>query len=312
MSNNQALQSGTILLDYEIVCVLGSGGFGITYKARDRRLDTFIALKEYFPAQLATRRDDQTVVSRPDLKGDGLYSWGLDKFRYEGHSLAKINHPNIVAVNHIFEANNTSYMVLDFIDGESMRDWLKRHATSPTQSELEELLWPLLGAIEAMHQRELLHRDIAPKNIMLTKALEPVLIDFGAAKLLIAQHSQTLANVYTPGYAACEQYSNKGQGPWTDIYALSASLYEAIAGKPPPDGFERVVEDRYTPAAEVGAGRYSPQFLAAIDWGLKPLPKDRPQSVAEWMKALDPERGGAPPAVDDSRIRRMLSIFKRA
>lgn len=286
MTESQTLRLGTQLRDYEILSVLGSGGFGITYKARDKRLDTIVALKEYFPVQLATRQDDQTVVSRASVAGDGLYDWGLEKFRHEGVSLAKVAHPNIVGVNHIFEANNTSYMVLDYIDGQSMVAWLRSRGSPPSQEQLEDLLWPLFNATRAIHEHDLLHRDIAPKNIMLTKSMDPILIDFGAARHLVAQHSRTLAHVYTPGYAACEQYSNKGQGAWTDIYALAATIYDAITGRPPPDGLERVMEDRCVPAVKAAAGAYSQQFLAAIDWGLKPMPKDRPQSIDEWEAAF--------------------------
>ncbi len=116
----------------------------------------------------------------------------------------------------------------------------------------------------------------------------PVLIDFGAARLLVAQHSQTVATLLTPGYAPCEQYSNKGQGPWTDIYALAATLYDAITGAPPPEGLERVVQDNCVPITEAGRGRYDPRFLAAIEWGMSPLPQHRPQSVAQWVEAFDP------------------------
>jgi len=284
MATPHALRNGTVLLDYQIDDILGSGGFGITYRARDRRLDTTVAIKEYFPIQLAVRRGDQTVASRTDGRNDSLYSWGLEKFRYEADSLAKLQHINIVGVNYMFEANNTSYMVLDFIDGGSMKDWLKKIKRPPDQRELDLLLYPMMSALEAMHDKGLLHRDIAPKNIMLAKPFNPVLIDFGAVRLQVAQHSQTVANMLTPGYAPCEQYSNKGQGPWTDIYALAATMYDAMTGSPPPDGIERIVEDRCKPLAQIARGRYRPQFLEALDWGLRPQPRERPQSIAEWRQ----------------------------
>ena len=297
--SQQELRSGTVLLhDYRIEDVLGSGGFGITYRARDKRLDTTVAIKEYFPRLLAYRRDDQTVISRNDgANGDNLYAWGRSKFRQEADSLAQLQHSNIVGVNHMFEANNTSYMVLDYIDGGSMKDWLKQIKRLPEQHELDALMAPLLSALNAMHGKGLLHRDIAPKNIMLAKPFKPVLIDFGAVRLLVAQHSQTVANMLTPGYAPCEQYSNRGQGPWTDVYALAATFYDAINGSPPVDATERLVEDSNKPAAVIGRGRYHPQFLAAIDWGLKPKPQDRPQTIEQWrqgMKWLDPSEVTGP------------------
>lgn len=282
----RALMAGTILKDYRIEDVLGSGGFGITYRAHDRRLQSTVAIKEYFPSQIAIRQGDQTVASRSGDSDARLYEWGLDKFRHEADSLAKLQHPNIVGVHFMFEANNTSYMVLDFIEGFSMKAWLKQFNRRPNQQEIDTLFHPLLDALAALHEKGLLHRDVAPKNIMIAKSLRPVLIDFGAARLLIAHHSQTVANMLTPGYAPCEQYSNSGQGPWTDIYALAVTFYEAIYGSTPPEGLERILDDRYIPAATVGRGRYHPSFLEAIDWGLRPKPNERPQSIAEWRKAM--------------------------
>jgi len=136
MSNPHALRSGTVLMDYLIEDTLGSGGFGITYKARDRRLDSIVAIKEYFPQQLAVREGDQTVVSRTNGDNRGLYAWGLEKFRHEADSLAKLQHSSIVGVNYMFEANCTSYMVLDFVDGSNMKDWLRRIRRRPEQHEL--------------------------------------------------------------------------------------------------------------------------------------------------------------------------------
>ncbi len=166
MAIDYALRKGTNLVDYDIEGVLGSGGFGITYRAHDRRLATTVAIKEYFPVQLATRLSDQTVSSRPDQNSQAYYSWGLEKFRHEADSLAKLHHPNIVSVRYLFEANNTSYMVLDFIDGGSFKDWLKQNSR-PSQQQLEGVLFPILGALDSVHAKGLLHRDIAPKNMML-------------------------------------------------------------------------------------------------------------------------------------------------
>lgn len=218
------------------------------------------------------------------------------------NSLAKLQHPNIVGVNYMFQANNTSYMVLDFIEGKTMKDWLKHLNRSPDQGEIDALLFPLLDALAAMHAKNLLHRDVAPKNIMIAKPLRPILIDFGAARLLIAQYSQTVANMLTPGYAPCEQYSNKGQGPWTDIYALAATFYYAISGKAPPDSLERVVEDHCEAASVVGRGCYQPAFLDAIDWGLRPLPQARPQTVQQWLAKMTWPRRTPPTGETPTKI----------
>lgn len=287
MSDPNALASGTRLGEYRIERVLGSGGFGITYFAFDTRLDASIAIKEYFPSSLAYRVGGTTVASRLDGVAGG-YDWGMEKFLYEATSLAKLQHPNIVGVRRLFKANNTAYMSLDFIEGPSLKDWYKAQRGKVSQADLDNLLIPLLNALELVHRKGLLHRDIAPKNVMIAQPFNPILIDFGAARQLVAQHSQTFAALLTPGYAPFEQYiaTGKNQGPWTDIYALSASIYELMTGQPPPEAPERAVSDKCVPAAQVGRGRYRPEFLAALDWGLRHLPADRPQSVGEWRSAF--------------------------
>jgi len=292
MSQATALPVGTRLGEYAVEAILGSGGFGITYLAHDARLDTPVALKEYFPASLAYRVDGTTVASRPDGAAGG-YEWGMDKFLHEATSLARLQHPNIVGVRQLFKANNTAYMVLDYIEGPSLKDWLKSHRGKPDQAELDQLLIPLLSALELVHRKGLLHRDIAPKNVMMARPFTPIMIDFGAARQLVAQHSHTFAALLTPGYAPFEQYvaTGKNQGPWTDIYALSATVYELMTGEPPPEAPERADADKCVPATEVGKGRYRADFLGAIDWGLRPLPRERPQSVAEWRTAFVGGRG---------------------
>lgn len=287
MTDANSLATKTRLGEYIIENVLGSGGFGITYRAHDTRLDVSVALKEYFPASLAYRVGGVTVASRPDGVAGG-YQWGMDKFLHEATALARLQHPNIVGVRRLFKSNNTAYMVLDYIEGPNLKDWRKHLRRKLEQADLDKLLIPLLGALELVHRKELLHRDIAPKNVMIAPPFHPILIDFGAARQLVAQQSQTFAALLTPGYAPFEQYvaTGRNQGPWTDIYALSASVYELITGQLPPEAPERAVEDKYLPAMEAGKGRFRPEFLAAIDWGLRPMPKDRPQSVADWRLAF--------------------------
>lgn len=287
MRNTSALQAGTSLGEYVISDVLGRGGFGITYGARDTSLDAPVAIKEYFPDSLAYRVDGATVADRPDATPGG-YDWGMEKFLNEATSLARLSHPNIVSINRLFRANNTAYMVLDYIDGPSLKEWLIDRRGAPTQEEIDQLLIPLLDALELIHDKGLMHRDIAPKNVMITSSFVPVLIDFGAARQQVAHHSQTFAAMFTPGYAPFEQYvaTTKDQGPWTDIYALSATIYELMTSQLPPEAPERTMEDKCVPATQAAHGRYRPEFLSAIDWGLRPLPRDRPSSVADWRAAF--------------------------
>jgi len=297
MENPNALKEGTCVADFRVADVLGAGGFGITYRAHDLKLDRTIALKEYFPVSLALRVDGETVASRPDGV-EGGYTWGLEKFLQEANALAKLSHANIVGVNSFFYANCTAYMVLDFIEGPSLKQWLRALRRKPNSDEIDRLFAPLLDALDAIHRKGLLHRDIAPKNIMLAKPFTPLLIDFGAARELVAHRSQTFAALLTPGYAPFEQYmaSTGSQGPWTDLYSLGATFYEAITGAPPPDSPERTLDDRCVPIADIGRGRYRPELLDAIDWMLRPMPKDRPQSIADlraFLGGLDPSNGSS-------------------
>src|SRR5262249_46827104 len=222
-----------------------------------------------FPASLAYRVGGTTVASRTDGMPGG-YEWGKEKFLHEATSLARLQHPNIVGVRQLFMANNTAYMALDYIEGPSLKDWLKAHRGKPDQSELDQLLIPLLSALELVHRKGLLHRDIAPKNVMIARPLTPIMIDFGAARQLVAQHSHTFAALLTPAYAPFEQYvaTGKDQGPWTDIYALSATVYELMTGKPPPEAPERVDADKCVTATVAGRGRDRQYFLVVIDLGL--------------------------------------------
>jgi len=285
MASTNSLPIGTLIGEYKVEKLIGSGGFGVTYCARDVRLDALVAVKEYFPVSMAVRKPDYSVEERPgNVKGG--YAWGLEKFMNEASTLASLRHANIVGVNRLFKANGTAYMILDFIDGPKLKSWLKNLGRRPSQEELDRLLPPIIAALNTVHQNGLLHRDIAPKNIMIGRPLIPILIDFGAARQLVAQKSQTFAALLTPGYAPFEQYvaTGQSQGPWTDIYSLGATIYECIAGRVPPEAPERTLNDRHIPARVVGEGAFRPEFLDALDWALQPLPKDRPQTVGEWME----------------------------
>ncbi|MEM1371084.1 MAG: serine/threonine-protein kinase [Pseudomonadota bacterium] len=311
MSAGNTLPIGTLIGEYRVEAVIGSGGFGVTYLARDSRLDAPVAVKEYYPVSMAVRGKDYSVRERPgNVKGG--YAWGLEKFTNEASMLASLRHPNIVGVNRLFRANGTAYMILDYIDGPNLKVWLSGRESRPDQDDLDALLLPLLEALRTVHAQHLLHRDIAPKNIMISDGFIPVLIDFGAARQLIAQKSQTFAALLTPGYAPFEQYVATGQtqGPWTDIYSLGATVYECITGELPPEAPERTLSDRYKPAARVAAGYYRPDFLLALDWALSPLPKDRPQSVDEWLAGgLTEVVGGMTVPHRQARLSRMSSVF---
>ena len=270
MANLIALQSGTELVgDFRIERMLGAGGFGITYLADEIALDRHVTIKEYFPSDFAARAGGIEAAPRSqDCAGD--YRWGLDRFIEEAQTLAKFNHPNIVRVYRYFRANNTGYMVLHFEEGLSLKSWLKGLGRAPRQKELDAIIAPLLDALELIHKADFLHRDIAPDNIIIRKDGEPVLIDFGSARREIAAHSKTVSALVKPGYSPYEQYAetSRQQGPWTDIYALGATLYHAVTGKRPADSPSRMVKDEFVSAREAALAAYRPGFLTAIDHAL--------------------------------------------
>ena len=288
MTNLIALPTGTVLVgDYRIQRVLGAGGFGVTYLADEMALSRVVTLKEYFPSDFAARTDGIEAAPRSsDSTSD--FNWGLDRFIEEAQTLAKFDNPNIVRVYRYFRANNTAYMVLQFEEGQSFKSWLKGLNRAPRQKELDGIVAPLLDALEYIHKADFLHRDIAPDNIIIRKDNAPVLIDFGSARGEIAAHSKTVSALVKPGYSPYEQYAetSRQQGPWSDIYALAATLYHAITGKRPPDSPSRIMKDEYVPAREAALGSYRTGFLKAIDKALLMNVEARPQSVAAWRGDL--------------------------
>jgi serine/threonine protein kinase len=297
MTNLIALPTGTELVgDYRIQRVLGAGGFGVTYLADEMALTRVVTIKEYFPSDFAARTDGIKAAPRSsDCAGD--FKWGLDRFIEEAQTLARFDHPNIVRVYRYFRANSTGYMVLQFEEGQSLKSWLKSLSRAPRQKELDAMIAPLLDALDLIHKADYLHRDIAPDNIIIRKDGAPVLIDFGSARGDIVAHSRTVSALVKPGYSPYEQYAetSRQQGPWSDMYALAATLYHAITGKRPPDSPSRMMKDDYIPAREAAVGAYRANFLKAIDRALLIQVDARPQSVAVWRNELfapDTPKGG--------------------
>ena len=280
-----ALPAGARLRGYEILAVLGHGGFGVTYRARDTTLGRDVAIKEYLPTAVAIREDGTTVLPRSTALADE-FRWGRDRFLQEARTLAKLDGaPAIVRVFDFLEANGTAYMVMALLDGEPLEQRLRRDGCL-SQPAIEGLLYPLLDGLAAVHAAGFLHRDIKPDNIMLDAKSAPTLIDFGASRAPMAGGTTAMTAIFTPGYAAAEQFTSAKQGPWTDIYGLCATLYHAIVGRPPPSAFDRMVNDAYEPLAKLRPAGFSPAFLAAIDAGLKLRATDRPQSIAQWRPML--------------------------
>ena len=280
-----ALRAGQTIGRYEIVSVLGQGGFGITYRARDIQLGREVAIKEYLPSALAVRQDGATVLPRTTKMADD-FGWGRDRFVTEGRTLATLHRvPAIVQVFDFLEANGTAYIVMELLSGETLEDRLKRQGTL-TPDEVDRILWPLLDGLEQVHAAGFLHRDIKPANILLNAQGDPTLIDFGAAREAMVGRTSAMTAIFTPGYAAAEQMTSAKQGPWTDIYGLAATLYNAIAGKTPPGAFDRMLDDGYEPLVRLMPKGFPSGLLAGIDAGLTVAARDRPQSIAGWRPIL--------------------------
>jgi serine/threonine protein kinase len=280
-----ALPPGRTVGRYEVLEVLGQGGFGITYRVRDTHFDREVALKEYLPPALAVRQDGASVLPRSTEMAED-FSWGRERFVAEGRTLAKLHDaPSIVKVFDFVETNGTSYMVMELVRGGTLEDRVK--ASGPlSPAEVDALMPPLLDGLEKVHEAGYLHRDIKPGNILLNEAGDPTLIDFGAARMAVAGRSSTMTAIFTPGYAAPEQFATGKQGPWTDIYGLAATLHHAITGKSPPSAFDRLLDDTYRPLAELQLIGFPPTLLAGIDAGLAVRFEERPQTISAWRAVL--------------------------
>lgn len=289
MPQQDLLPAGYMLVgEYQIQKLLGSGGFANTYLARDVTLDRSVAIKEYFPRDFAVRAEGASVRARSSQQHKE-YLWGLDRFAREAKIISRLKHANIVRVFRVFNALNTAYIVLEFVDGADLDVTLSRRATVPKQSEIDAFLAPLLDALSAVHAEKILHRDIKPANIFIRRSDgAPVLIDFGASKFAFNDANGTTAAIVSRGYSPQEAYAAdaKLQGPWTDIYSLSATLYSMIARRTPPESTGRVLADTLVPATALGLSGFRESFLAAIDWGLRVQPGQRPRSVHQWQMAL--------------------------
>ena len=284
-----ALPPGTRLAELEILRVLAVGGFGIVYLARDRSLDRDVAVKEFMPAQLVERSDGPQVSVRSAAHAL-TYALGLQSFIDEAKLLARLSHPAVVKVYRFWEANGTGYMVMPYLRGPTLGDVRRSMSEPPTETWLRSVIDPLLDALAMLHAEGYYHRDISPENVLVSGAGMPVLLDFGAARRVIGDRTQSITAILKPHYAPIEQYAEATQlrqGPWTDLYALAALVAYLLDGAPPPAATARSVHDEMEPLAARRIRAVSPRFLASIDWALSVHPKDRPQSAAELRDAFD-------------------------
>jgi formylglycine-generating enzyme required for sulfatase activity len=303
IKKTNTLPIGYRLHHYRIESVLGAGGFGITYLGVHEALRSRAAIKEYFPVEWSYRdRDDINVLANTqgglptsEAGEEACYAWGLERFLNEARFLAQVSHPGVVRVKDFFEANGTAYIVMDYEDGEPLSQVLQREKTIP-EERVRRLLDDVLPALEAVHSLGYLHRDLKPANLYCRSDGRTILIDFGAARQALSQRSKNITSVFTVGYSPIEQYlvESKGYGPWTDIYAVGAVLYQCVTGKQPVEAPARVLDDPLKPAVEAAAGRYSPALLRTIDQAMAIRPEKRFQTIARMRASLE-----APPPGDE-------------
>jgi hypothetical protein len=291
MNGGQHLEPGFRILEYRIESILGQGGFGVTYLAFDENLEKRVAIKEYLPAEWAIRVDAQSVGPRSSGDRDD-YQWGLERFLDEARALARFEHPHINRVHRHFEAHGTAYIVLEYIEGESLADRLRRDGTLPPDA-VGQLLRELISALGGVHRAGYVHRDIKPGNILLRADGRAVLVDFGAARQAVGGRSRNMTQILTPGYAPIEQYDSKGTdiGPWTDVYALGMVAYRCVTGCGEADLVESNTRarrvfygepDPLEPAVKAARRGYPRDLLEAIDRAIAVNERDRPQDVSAW------------------------------
>jgi serine/threonine protein kinase len=280
------LRPGSTLFEYEIVKVLGMGGFGITYLCRDKNLDILCVLKEFAPRELVARARNGDLHAACTTLATRFLE-GRKAFLLEARRLGKFNHPNIVRVTRFFEAHSTGYFAMSFETGITLCDLIKSRGAVFTDEDVAGIAEPLCQGILELHKVALVHRDIKPDNIIIRPDGSPVLIDLGAA-VFFHEHGEVEHQIIaTPAYAPLEQLSPGGRlGPWTDIYALGATLYELVTGRPPLSAFDRLRGESLRPAREVGRGRFSSRLLHLIDSALSLDHTERPQTIEEFLTAF--------------------------
>ena len=291
LKNHDALPAGTRFGEFEIISVLGVGGFGIVYLAQDHSLERQVALKEYMPAALAARGAGPMIAIRAGAFAE-TYAAGLRSFINEARLLARFDHPSLVKVYRFWEDNGTAYMVMPYLQGRTLRDARRAMGHAPDEAWIRGVLEPLLDALELLHREGVFHRDIAPDNVLLPPGALPILLDFGAARRVINGRTQSLTAIVKPSYAPIEQYAEMSamrQGPWTDLYALGAVLHYLLFGAPPAPATARAVQPELEFSAPIDqrvVPGVSPRFIGIVAWMLGVRPQDRPQSVAALRVAL--------------------------
>ena len=287
------LPPDTTIGGYRIIRKVAAGGFGLVYLALDAEGQR-VAVKEYLPSSLATRGPGELL---PQVQPEklSLYRLGLKSFFEEGRSLAQISHPSVVSVLNFFRENETVYMVMNYLEGAALQDFIVtardlKQSKVFRESTIRSLFDEILRGLRIVHQHKMLHLDIKPANIFITDDNKSVLIDFGAAREVLSKEGNFIRPMYTPGFAAPEMYRrDASMGPWTDIYAIGACIYACMQGYPPNEAPQRLEKDRITVALARLRGVYSDNLIEVVEWCMSLDPLSRPQSVFALQKELSRE-----------------------
>ncbi len=285
--NSHSLAPGTVLRTYTIDKTLNMGGFGIVYLAVDQASNQLVVIKEYLPTKIAWRDPNgQVQLVKPEYTE--RFNEGRKLFMHEHNAVKRLNHPAIVRALDFFEANNTLYMVMDFAPGENLQQVVAKRNGHLSEQFLLTVFPALLDGLRQVHNANMLHLDIKPGNIHIRPGGSPVLLDFGAVHRTDMSRQFQPKSVITPGFSPIEQYEHKGYiGPWTDIYAIGATMRACIEGTSPPDAKQRREKDTMRPAAVAFKRKYSPELLNAIDWSMEIDPTLRPQKIDQLYEALN-------------------------
>ena len=280
--STNSLASGVKLDSFTIESVLGGGGFSIVYLAHDND-NKKVVIKEYMPSRLASRGSNNEVVPTSDANTE-RFAHGRRLFFQEASTLINLKHTNIVNVINFFRANGTVYMVMDYEEGVNLQNYIKKHRGNLSEALLGAVFIPLLEGLQLIHSSGLLHLDIKPGNIHLCHGAKPLLLDFGAVHEMMHSRQFQPNQVITPGFSPIEQLDPGGYvGPWTDIYAIGATMRACIDGTPPPSSPKRREKDTMRPAVNAFKKKYSAELLEAMDWAMEVDPMIRPQKVEQLL-----------------------------
>jgi serine/threonine protein kinase len=282
------LTPGTLLMGrYAVGRMLGKGGFGVTYLAYDLKREFKVAIKEYMPDSLAYRTPGNTTVTTYQGDKEENFRLGAEKFYEEARTVSRFNgHPHIINVQEFFYENNTAYFVMEYVEGVDLKAYVAQQGGAILQEECLRLLMPVMDALIVVHSVGVLHRDISPDNIYVTKDAGVKLLDFGAARQVLGEKSKSLSVILKPGFAPFEQYQTRGkQGQWTDVYALAATMYYCLTGQIPEAAMDRLYDDKFRNQVELNEG-ISERLAAALIKALEVKPENRYRTVYEFKQAI--------------------------